>query len=131
MKFGIGQPMRRHEDLHLITGRGRYTDDVILPRMTHAFVLQIPKEMLRLITPNVGGAFGTPQSAIAVRKHLKRASGRTLSVVMPRAIGVSPNPCAVATQLSAERGVRCAPAPAGYRNRKLTTATSSKRWHAG
>jgi CO/xanthine dehydrogenase Mo-binding subunit len=28
MKFGIGQPMRRHEDLRLITGRGRYADDV-------------------------------------------------------------------------------------------------------
>src|SRR6266702_2770101 len=40
MKFGIGQPMRRHEDLRLITGRGCYTDDVILPRMTHAFVLR-------------------------------------------------------------------------------------------
>ena len=42
MKFGIGQPMRRHEDLRLITGRGRYTDDVIIPRMTHAFVLRSP-----------------------------------------------------------------------------------------
>jgi carbon-monoxide dehydrogenase large subunit len=42
MKFGIGQPMRRHEDLRLITGRGRYTDDMILPRMTHAFVLRSP-----------------------------------------------------------------------------------------
>ena len=42
MKFGIGQPMRRHEDLRLMTGRGRYTDDVILPRMTHAFVLRSP-----------------------------------------------------------------------------------------
>ena len=42
MKFGIGQPMRRHEDLRLITGRGRYTDDVILPLMTHAFVLRSP-----------------------------------------------------------------------------------------
>ena len=42
MKFGMGQPMRRHEDLRLITGRGRYTDDVILPRMTHAFVLRSP-----------------------------------------------------------------------------------------
>src|SRR5262252_4336553 len=38
MKFGIGQPVRRHEDLRLITGRGRYTDDVTLPRMTHAVV---------------------------------------------------------------------------------------------
>ena len=42
MKFGIGQPMRRHEDLRFITGRGRYTDDVIIPRMTHAFVLRSP-----------------------------------------------------------------------------------------
>src|SRR5215813_5069802 len=42
MKFGIGQPMRRHEDLRLIIGRGLYTDDVILPRMTHAFVLRLP-----------------------------------------------------------------------------------------
>src|SRR2546429_7544749 len=42
MKFGIGQPMRRHEDLPLITGRGRYTDDIILPRITHAFVLRSP-----------------------------------------------------------------------------------------
>ena len=42
MKFGIGQPMRRHEDLRLITGRGCYTDDLILPRMTHAFVLRSP-----------------------------------------------------------------------------------------
>src|SRR6201993_2881731 len=42
MKFGIGQPMRRHEDLRLIPGRGRYTDDVILPRMTHAFMLRSP-----------------------------------------------------------------------------------------
>ena len=31
MKFGIGQPMRRHEDLRLITGRGCYTDDVMAP----------------------------------------------------------------------------------------------------
>src|SRR5437016_11052818 len=42
MKFGIGQPMRRHEDLRLITGRGRYTDDMVLPRMTHALVLRSP-----------------------------------------------------------------------------------------
>jgi carbon-monoxide dehydrogenase large subunit len=42
MKFGIGQPMRRYEDLRLITGRGRYTDDVVLPRMSHAFVLRSP-----------------------------------------------------------------------------------------
>ncbi len=40
MKFGIGQPVRRHEDQRLVTGHGRYTDDIVLPRMTHAFVLR-------------------------------------------------------------------------------------------
>ena len=42
MKFGIGQPVRRHEDLRLITGAGRYTDDIVLPRMARAFVLRAP-----------------------------------------------------------------------------------------
>ncbi len=42
MRFGIGQPVRRHEDLRLITGRGRYTDDIVLPRTAHAFVLRSP-----------------------------------------------------------------------------------------
>ena len=42
MKFGIGQPVRRFEDLRLITGQGRYTDDIELPRMAQAFVLRSP-----------------------------------------------------------------------------------------
>jgi len=42
MKFGIGQPVRRDEDIRLVTGQGRYTDDIVLPRMTHAFVLRSP-----------------------------------------------------------------------------------------
>jgi aerobic carbon-monoxide dehydrogenase large subunit len=42
MKFGIGQPVRRFEDLRLITGQGRYTDDVMLPNMAYAFVLRSP-----------------------------------------------------------------------------------------
>jgi aerobic carbon-monoxide dehydrogenase large subunit len=40
MKFGVGQPVRRHEDLRLVTGRGRYTDDISLPKMAHAAVLR-------------------------------------------------------------------------------------------
>jgi carbon-monoxide dehydrogenase large subunit len=42
MKFGIGQPVRRHEDLRLITGQGRYTDDVTPPQAAQAFVLRSP-----------------------------------------------------------------------------------------
>ena len=48
MKFGIGQPVRRYEDLRLITGQGRYTDDVTLPHTAHAFVLRSPVAHARL-----------------------------------------------------------------------------------
>ena len=30
-KFGIGQPVPRTEDPHLVRGEGRYTDDINLP----------------------------------------------------------------------------------------------------
>src|SRR5262245_14139131 len=42
MKFGVGQPVRRFEDLTLITGRGLYTDDIRLDGAAHAYVLRSP-----------------------------------------------------------------------------------------
>jgi carbon-monoxide dehydrogenase large subunit len=33
MKFGIGQAVRRVEDQRFVTGKGRYVDDIVLPRM--------------------------------------------------------------------------------------------------
>jgi carbon-monoxide dehydrogenase large subunit len=41
-QFGLGQPVRRSEDRRFITGRGRYTDDVTLPRQAAGFVLRSP-----------------------------------------------------------------------------------------
>src|SRR6478672_2012088 len=40
MKFGLGQPVRRFEDKTLITGKGRYTDDIKLEKMAQAVVLR-------------------------------------------------------------------------------------------
>jgi aerobic carbon-monoxide dehydrogenase large subunit len=40
MKFGVGQPVRRFEDQTLITGRGRYTDDIKFANVTQAVVLR-------------------------------------------------------------------------------------------
>src|SRR5215467_5486714 len=42
MKFGVGQPVQRFEDASLITGHGRYTDDIELPHSAHAHVLRSP-----------------------------------------------------------------------------------------
>jgi len=41
-KFGIGQPVRRVEDPRLLTGRGRFVDDIDLPRQCHGVVLYSP-----------------------------------------------------------------------------------------
>lgn len=41
-KFGVGQPVRRVEDIRLITGNGRYTDDISLPGQAYGFVFRSP-----------------------------------------------------------------------------------------
>ena len=38
----MGQPIKRVEDKKFITGKGRYTDDIVLPRMSFAVVVRSP-----------------------------------------------------------------------------------------
>jgi carbon-monoxide dehydrogenase large subunit len=38
-RFGIGQPVRRVEDQRFMTGRGRYVDDITLPRQAYGAVV--------------------------------------------------------------------------------------------
>jgi carbon-monoxide dehydrogenase large subunit len=40
MKFGVGQPVRRFEDQTLITGTGRYTDDIQFDKAAQAYVVR-------------------------------------------------------------------------------------------
>ena len=41
-QFGIGQPVRRKEDVHLVTGQGCFTDDINLKNQAHVFFLRSP-----------------------------------------------------------------------------------------
>lgn len=41
-KFGIGQSVKRVEDVRFLTGAGAYTDDLNLPGQAHGFVLRSP-----------------------------------------------------------------------------------------
>ena len=38
----IGQSVLRKEDARFLTGTGQYTDDVSMPRQTHAYFLRSP-----------------------------------------------------------------------------------------
>ena len=60
MKFGIGQPLRRYEDLRLLTGKGRYTDDIALPGMAFAAVLRAPVAHARLLRVDAADARRMP-----------------------------------------------------------------------
>jgi hypothetical protein len=48
---GIGQPVRRKEDLRLLTGRGSFADDVSLPELAHAVIVRSPMPM-RILHPS-------------------------------------------------------------------------------
>jgi aerobic carbon-monoxide dehydrogenase large subunit len=75
MKFGIGQPVRRHEDLRLITGHGRYTDDIALPRTAHAFVVRAPVAHARITRIDVAAARRIPGVLFVATGEDVRADG--------------------------------------------------------
>ena len=75
MKFGIGQPMRRDEDLRLVTGQGRYTDDIVLPRMAHAFVLRSPIAHARIKRLDAAAARRMPGVLLVLTGEDVRADG--------------------------------------------------------
>ena len=44
----IGQSVKRREDARFLTGRGQYTDDIVLPRQTYAYFLRSPYAHARI-----------------------------------------------------------------------------------
>jgi len=48
-KFGIGQPVRRYEDVRLLTGRGHYQDDNVLPRQAWCIFVRSPHAHARIL----------------------------------------------------------------------------------
>jgi carbon-monoxide dehydrogenase large subunit len=57
---GIGQPVKRKEDLRFLTGKGRYTDDVKRPGQTYGYVLRSPHAHARIRTIDTAKAAKMP-----------------------------------------------------------------------
>ena len=57
---GIGQPVRRREDLRFITGKGRYTDDLNLPGQAYAAMLRSPYAHAVIRSIDASAARGVP-----------------------------------------------------------------------
>lgn len=56
----IGASVKRKEDGRFITGRGRYTDDIVLPNMTHAYIVRSPHAHAKIKSINVDQAKAQP-----------------------------------------------------------------------
>ena len=50
MKFGIGQAVIRREDDRLLTGRGRFADDLVLPGALHMVLVRSPHPHARILS---------------------------------------------------------------------------------
>jgi carbon-monoxide dehydrogenase large subunit len=59
-QFGIGQPVRRREDLRFLTGKGRFTDDIDLPRQAYGHILRSPHAHAKIRAIDTAAAKGAP-----------------------------------------------------------------------
>ncbi len=56
----IGESVKRVEDLRFITGRGQYTDDLVLPNMTYAYIVRSPYAHARIQSVDTSRAKAAP-----------------------------------------------------------------------
>ncbi|WP_137129439.1 xanthine dehydrogenase family protein molybdopterin-binding subunit [Rhizobium sp. FY34] len=57
---GIGARVTRKEDKRFLTGKGRYTDDMVVPGMKHAFFVRSPHAHARITGIDASVALGMP-----------------------------------------------------------------------
>ncbi len=73
----IGQPLRRIEDLRLVTGRGRYSDDLNLPGQAYAYVLRSPHAHARIRAIDAAAARAMPGVLAVLTGTDAKAAGLT------------------------------------------------------
>jgi carbon-monoxide dehydrogenase large subunit len=59
-EFELGRAVPRIEDLQLLRGRGRYTDDIALPRQCHLHIIRSPHAAARISSIDSAAALDAP-----------------------------------------------------------------------
>ena len=72
---GIGQPVRRKEDLRLVRGAGRYSDDMGLPGQAYAAMLRAPHAHARIARIDTAAARAAPGVLCVLTGHEVEADG--------------------------------------------------------
>jgi CO/xanthine dehydrogenase Mo-binding subunit len=80
----IGKSMKRVEDPRLLTGKGKYVDDVVLPGMAHAALLRSPYAHARIKSIDVSKARALPGVILVVTgKEFAEKTGPTATFSSP------------------------------------------------
>jgi carbon-monoxide dehydrogenase large subunit len=83
-KFGIGQAVERVEDTRLLTGHGRYTDDINLDNQVYAVVLRSPHAHAEIRSIDTAPALKSPGAlAVYTAADIKAAGLGTLPCLIP------------------------------------------------
>ncbi len=83
-KFGIGQAVERVEDTRLLTGHGRYTDDIDLDGQAYAVVLRSPHAHAEIRSIDTAEALKSPGVlAVYTSADIEAAGLGTLPCVIP------------------------------------------------
>ena len=84
IKFGVGQPVRRKEDQRLLTGTGRFTDDVSYPGQKYAVMVRSPHAHARITSLDVDDARAMPGvTAVLTGRELAEDGIGTLRCLAP------------------------------------------------
>ncbi len=86
---GIGQPVRRKEDARLLTGNGRYGDDLALAGLAHAVFVRSPHAHARIVSIGKAAALAAP-SVLAVLTGADYRAGGLLPI--PHNVGLMQPP---------------------------------------
>src|SRR5678816_1071069 len=81
----IGERVRREEDRRLLTGRGRYVDDVEAPGAARGYVVRSPHAHARVVSVDATRARAAPGVlAVLTGAELRRRGLGTLRPLIPR-----------------------------------------------
>jgi carbon-monoxide dehydrogenase large subunit len=97
MKFGIGQSVRRTEDIRFVTGQGQYTDDMRFDDEAHTAFARSPQSHARIVSIDTSAAQSAP-GVIAV-----------LTYEDVEAFGANPMPCMAPLQSRDGSAVKASP----------------------
>jgi aerobic carbon-monoxide dehydrogenase large subunit len=88
-RFGIGQPVRRVEDVRFVTGSGRYLDDMSLPHQLYGHILLSPHAHARIRNIGTSAAKAAPGVVLVLTAADLKAHGlgKLPPLFMPEDVG--------------------------------------------